>query len=116
MARIELQKMQFYAYHGCYTQEQRVGNRFQVDLWLDYDSVQAQKSDSISDAVNYLDIYQIVSSQMEVKSHILEHVSRRIIDAIKSAYPNITHIEVKVTKLAPPLGGSLEGVSATVRE
>lgn len=107
--------MEFYGYHGCYVEEQRVGNRFRVDLTFDYDSSVAQKSDSIVDAVSYLDIYEIVRDQMGIKSHILEHVGRRIVDAIKERFTMVSNIEVKVTKLAPPLGGSLIGVCATIR-
>lgn len=115
MATITLEGMEFYGYHGCYVEEQRVGNRFRVDLTFDYDSSVAQKSDSIVDAVSYLDIYEIVRDQMGIKSHILEHVGRRIVDAIKERFTMVSNIEVKVTKLAPPLGGSLIGVCATIR-
>lgn len=115
MARIELEGMEFYAFHGCYEQEQRVGNRFKVDVYFDYDSSKAQLSDNIYDAVSYLDVYEIVAQQMAIKSHILEHVGRRIVDQISERFKEVENLTVKVTKLAPPLGGALIGVSATVK-
>lgn len=114
MATIKLENIQLYAFHGCYKEEQTVGNHFRVDLSLDYDSSNAQTSDQIVDAVNYLDIYEIVREQMGIKSHILENVCKRIIDAISLKYPNVSNLEVKVSKLAPPLGGPIDAVSATI--
>lgn len=114
MAIIRLENMQFYAFHGCYSQEQLVGNRFRVDLDFEVDSSQAELSDSIEDTVSYLDVYELVRDQMGVKSHILEHVARRILDCMESRFSAVTWVRVKVVKLAPPLGGQLTGVSVVL--
>lgn len=114
MAVIKLENMQFYAYHGCYAQEQLVGNRFRVDLELQYDSQRAQISDDVGDAVNYLAVYELVREQMMQKSHILENVSARILDVLGLHFRAVSWASVKVVKLSPPLGGHLEGVSVTL--
>lgn len=103
--------MEFYAFHGCYKEEQIVGNRFRVDLSFTIDVTQATESDSILDTVSYLTVYEIVKEQIAITSHILEHVSQRILDALKQQFPQILETTIKVTKLAPPLGGQLTGVS-----
>ena len=61
-------------------------------------------------------IYEKSPEQMETPSHILEHVARRIIDAIRFRFPQSEKIRVKVSKLAPPLGGKIEKVSVTLEE
>lgn len=116
MARITLENMQFYAFHGCYTQEQVVGNRFRIDLEFDTDTSAAEHSDSINDTVSYLDMYELVRDEVGITSHILEHVSRRILDRIGERFPSVEWAQVKVSKLAPPLGGQLTGVSLTLEQ
>lgn len=111
MARIELTNMQFYANHGCFEQEQTIGTHFRVDMWFETDTCRAEVSDNITDTVSYLDVYQVVKREMSVPSHLLEHVGRRICDAVMSGFPLIECVSVKVSKLNPPLGGKLESVS-----
>jgi len=110
-AVITLENMEFYAFHGCYKEEQIVGNRFRVDLSITVDVTTASASDSITDTVSYLDVYLCVREQMMQKSHILEHVASRIIKALKTRFPGIISIRAKVYKMAPPLGGQVESVS-----
>lgn len=105
--------MDFYAYHGCYPEEQVVGNHFVVDVELCVDMEKPSVSDDISDALNYVGVYEIVKREMAIRAHLLEHLSARILDAILGQYPQIDKAEVSVTKLNPPIGGMMKGVSVT---
>ena len=102
---IEIEEMEFYAFHGCYDTEKRVGNHFRVSLWLDADLDAPARSNRIADTVNYLEVYETVAAEMAVVSDILEHVAARILDAVCARFPQIEKATVKVSKLAPPLGG-----------
>ncbi|MCH5306025.1 MAG: dihydroneopterin aldolase [Rikenella sp.] len=108
---IELENMEFYAFHGHYEEEQRVGNRFRVDLAFEVDGGEAARSDELACTVNYVDVYACVREQMEVNSHLLEHLSQRIVLALRERFPTIGGLRLKVSKLAPPLGGQVERVS-----
>lgn len=110
---IELENMEFQAFHGCYELEQVVGNRFLVDVTIQADLQKASQSDSIEDTINYLEVFETVREEMSITSHILEHVTSRIIDAIYTRFPASRQVKVKVSKLAPPLGGKIEKVSVT---
>lgn len=114
MAIIKLENMEFYAFHGCYAEEQRVGNHFRVDLELMAETLAAERSDKVSETVNYLEVYELVRDEVMVTSHILEHLARRILDALAERFPAVVAATVTVTKLAPPLGGPLAGVSVTL--
>ena len=48
--------MEFYAYHGCFAEEQIIGTRFLVDLYLDTDTKKAELSDELKDTVNYQEV------------------------------------------------------------
>ena len=111
MSTISLENMEFYAYHGCFAEEQIIGTRFLVDLFLETDTAEAEKSDDLSKTVNYQAVYLLVKQEMEQKSKLLEHLARRILDKIASTYPEVSSARIKVSKMNPPLGGKLERVS-----
>ena len=111
MGQILLENMEFYAYHGHYPEEQKIGNRFRLTLSLDADLQKPSETDNLADAIDYRKVYEIVKLEMQVPSRLLEHVAGRIIDSLYKALKGIEKITVKVTKLNPPLGGKIEGVS-----
>ena len=114
MALIELNDMRFYAHHGCFEEERTIGTHFRVDLVFNTDTTCAEMSDNIADTVSYLDVYQVVKREMATPSHLLEHVARRVGEAVLAQFADIMDIKVKVYKLNPPLGGQLESVSVQV--
>ena len=114
MAVIEIESMEFYAFHGHFREEQVVGNRFLVDVRLEVDTTAAQLSDELSDTVNYVHVYQIIKEQMAIKSKLLEHLAERIVSAIKLALPEVQRLRLKVSKMNPPVGGKMTCVSFTL--
>ncbi len=106
--------MSFYAYHGCFEEEQKIGTHFRVDLAMQVDTAVAQKSDNLNDTVNYLSVYQEVKKQMAIPSHLLEHVVDRIGDTMLNKFPTVEHVTIRLTKLNPPLGGQMEGVGVEI--
>jgi len=111
MARIAINGMRFYAHHGCFGQERTIGTHFLVDLQFETDTSRAEVSDNIEDTVNYLEVYQVVKREMEKPSNLLEHVARRVGDAVLSEFPDTKNVVVKISKLNPPLGGQMTSVS-----
>ena len=111
MGLIAIENMRFYAHHGCFEQERAIGTHFRVDLSMEVDTSKAEQTDNIADTVNYLEVYQVVKAEMEVASSLLEHVARRIGDAVHGRFPAVGRMTVKVSKLNPPLGGQMEAVS-----
>lgn len=114
MGVIELEDMEFYAFHGCYKEEQIVGNNFLVSLKLWADCAKAGQSDNIGDAASYLTAYEIVKEQMSIKSHLLENVATRILDALQKDMPTVVSAKVKIAKVNPPLGGKVRQASITL--
>lgn len=116
MGKIMLEDMEFFAYHGCFEEEQIIGNRFIVNLELHTDTSIAEKTDHLSDTVNYQKVYNLVKKQMETKSYMLEHIARRILDEVKQKFPSITYLRIKVSKLNPPMGGKMHSVSVELQD
>ncbi|URW79634.1 dihydroneopterin aldolase [Xiashengella succiniciproducens] len=116
IATIELEEMVFYAYHGCFTEEKVVGNKFVVNVTIKHDISHARHSDRIQDTVNYVRIYEAVKKEMMVSSNLLEHVTGRIIDNLFDNFPSLTYAKIKVSKMNPPMGGQMKCVSLTLEK
>lgn len=114
MGIIEIEGMEFYAYHGHFAEEQIVGNRFIVHLTLATDCEKAAQSDDLEDALNYQTLYLIVKEEMQIKSRLLENVAGRILDRLFNSFDGIENAKVKISKLNPPMGGQIEKVSVTL--
>lgn len=112
---ITLEQMTFRAFHGCYDLEQKVGNRFEVELRLKTELGEVAAEDAVEKAVNYLTVYEITREVMRNTRRTIEAVAQNIIHAVKSHYPQIVEVECKVSKLAPPLGGKVGRVSVTLK-
>lgn len=111
IALIEIENMEFYAFHGCYHEEKIVGNKFLVDFTYSYDAEHSIANDSVYESISYLDVYEVVKMEMAKSSDLIENVADRILTNITEKYVNILDATVKVSKIAPPLGGDIERVS-----
>jgi len=114
MSKITLKNMSFHAYHGVLEQEQRLGNTFTVTLSYETDSATAEQSDNLDDTLDYQKVYEVVKEQMETPSHLIEHIARRIFDSVMKKFPRIKNLNVKLTKLHPPLGRKVESVRVEI--
>jgi dihydroneopterin aldolase len=110
MAQISIEGMEFFSYHGCFKEEQIIGTRFIVDVFLDTDTREAELTDDLHKTVNYQAVYGLVKEEMAVKSKLLEHVGRRILDRIRKEYPQVTACRMKISKMNPPIGGVVDRV------
>ncbi|MDR1755958.1 MAG: dihydroneopterin aldolase [Culturomica sp.] len=113
---IEMEGMEFYAFHGCYAAERLVGNKFRVDAEIRYDCTLAARNDEIADALSYQTAYEVIAAEMRTVSHLLEHVAQRMIDALYARFPQAVYVKIKVSKLNPPLGGKIQSTGVTLEK
>ena len=102
------------AFHGCYDLEQQVGNRFRVDIVIRTPLGDLPPTDDVTQAVNYLTVFEIVERTMQRTQRTIEAAASNVIAAIKEAFPQIVEVECTIAKIAPPLGGKIDKVSVTL--
>jgi dihydroneopterin aldolase len=107
MAQLVMENMEFYAYHGHFEEEQKIGGRFTVDLVIETDIARASITDDLTDAVDYSRIYELVRIEMAKPSKLMEHLARRIVDAVYGASDQIKQVKATVSKLNPAIGGNM---------
>jgi len=111
MAKITLENMEFHAFHGCLEHEQKLGNTFIVTVGMELDTSLAGATDELVHTLNYQLVYDEVKTQMEIPSRLIEHVGQRILEALFNEFPQLTRIELKLSKMNPPLGGKVDRVT-----
>ena len=110
-----LKELRFHAFHGVMPQERRVGGYFLVSLKVGYPLEKAVGSDDVADTLNYAELYELVKREMLQPSNLLEHVVGRIAGAIETAFTEVTSVEVKITKVNPPMGSDGKGAEVICR-
>ncbi|HKJ43936.1 MAG TPA: dihydroneopterin aldolase, partial [Sunxiuqinia sp.] len=101
MGHIELEGMEFFAYHGHYPVEKVVGNKFIVYAKITTDYDKAGKSDKLEDALDYQKLYQLIKDEMAIPSDLLEHVATRIMDKLYKGFQEIESATIKISKMNP---------------
>lgn len=115
MGTIALEGLEFFAYHGFYDEEQKIGNKYSVDIIVSADFSEAARRDKLSATVNYEELYRITASVMQRPARLLEHIAHSIIEEIRQAYPAVGEVEVSVSKFNPPVGGVCHRARITMR-
>jgi len=108
MVKVALQGVHFFAYHGFYPEEQVLGNKFVVDVEVEFLQQQHFDHDEIAHTVNYEQLYKVVAAHMQKPRKLLETVVQAIIDELKDTYPFAETIQVGLKKLNPPLPGLVD--------
>jgi len=116
MSKISLENMEFHAFHGCLEHEQTLGNTFIVNIDMELDTKLAGNTDNLEHTLNYQLVYDVVKAQMEIPSKLIECVAQRILDNILRSFPQIEALNVRLSKLNPPLGGKVESVKIELSE
>ncbi len=113
---IRLNTIRIYAHHGCLEEEEVVGSAYEVDLEIEADLKHPAVSDHLAHTVDYVQLHQIVTEEMKIRSKLLEHVARRIIHRILAEINQVDAVAVTVSKINPPIGGDVESVSVQLQE
>ena len=111
---IILRNVRFHAFHGVMPQERKVGADFLVNLRVGYPLEQAMQSDEVGDTLNYAALYEVVKAEMMQPSNLLEHVAGRIAEAIVKCFPQVTSIDLDLTKQNPPMGADCDGAGVEI--
>ncbi|MEH6706258.1 MAG: dihydroneopterin aldolase [Galbibacter orientalis] len=111
MGIIKVTNIQVYAYHGCLVEEGKIGSDYRVDVAVKANLQPSAASDHLKDTVDYVQINRIVKEEMAIRSKLLEHVGKRILDRILNQIEIAEEATVEVSKINPPIGGNVEQVT-----
>lgn len=112
---IEIQNLKLQAFHGALPQERSVGNLYRIDLSVDADIAQAVVTDRLQHTINYAEVIEVIRTEMSLPSSLLEHVGGRIVGRLLERWPAITHYDLRIAKLTPPVKADVEACAVRFR-
>lgn len=99
---IELRGLRFFAEHGMYVEERKVGNQFEIDLCIGY---KAPKNVivSIEQTVNYVEVYRLVEEVFSTHKYLLETCAMEICNVLHKNFTQIKRVSISIKKINPPI-------------
>lgn len=102
--RIILRDLGFYGYHGLFSEEERLGQRFFVDLECGVDLTAPGETDAIGHTVSYADIYDVVKATFEGRrTKLIEALGQNIVTALFERFEDINWIVIRIRKPEAPI-------------
>lgn len=112
MGLITVEGIRVFAYHGHLPEEAVLGGHFIVNVWVEVDTVEVERTDDLNHTVDYVKIIAIVNKQMAIRSNMIEHPAKRIVDSILHLN-KVKKVTIEVEKVLPPIDATFDKISAT---
>lgn len=107
--------MQFYGYHGLFSEENKLGQRFFVDAVLYLDLEPAGRADEMEASIDYGMVFKYVQQIAEgAPKHLIEAVAEAIAEKLLLSFPLLQACEIKVVKPDPPIPGHYHSVAVEI--
>ena len=107
---IKLPEIKLFGYHGCYDEEKRKGQEFEVNMEISLSSVNVEiaKEDDLINTINYVDIVNMIKADFNKNRHnLLETLAGRLagipyeIINNRNLSNNIISVKVGIKKYNP---------------
>ncbi|SBW13853.1 dihydroneopterin aldolase [Brucella sp. 10RB9215] len=115
MYTIRIMNCAFFAHHGVFDEEHKLGQRFYVDAVLDVDEGNSLESDNIDGTVHYGIAFSVIEGIiMGRQRYLIETLALDVAMALVARFPQIKRAEITVRKPNAPVSGVLDYVEVTV--
>ena len=115
MDKIKVNQMMFYGYHGLFSEENKLGQRFTVDVELMGDFRKAGQTDRMEDSIDYGQVYEVTKEIMEGKAYnLLESLAETIAQSMFDSFSLLETITIYIDKPGPPISGYYQSVGVEV--
>ncbi|KQX57768.1 MULTISPECIES: dihydroneopterin aldolase [unclassified Paenibacillus] len=115
MDKITLSRMQFFGNHGVFPEENKLGQRFYVDVEFMLPLDKPGKSDHLDDTVNYGEVFFKVKEVVEGRTYkLIEALAENIASELLHTYTSINEVTVRVIKPHPPFAVFFDGVTVEI--
>ncbi|CAM1342228.1 dihydroneopterin aldolase [Tenacibaculum amylolyticum] len=116
MGIIKVTDIRLFTNHGCLDEEAKIGSEYRVDIEVKANLNRSATSDELKDTVDYVHLNKIAKEEMAIRSKLLEHVAKRMIDRIFEEIIMVEEATVSVSKINPPIGGNVGEVTIMLSE
>jgi dihydroneopterin aldolase len=104
-----------HAHHGVMAHEEKVGQRFVIDLELSTDLATASRSDKLADTVNYGAIVDTTTEVFTQRSYrLIEAAAGAVADAILAKFVKVSAVRITVRKPHAPIAAIFGDAGVTL--
>jgi 7,8-dihydroneopterin aldolase/epimerase/oxygenase len=112
---IFIKGLSLHAYHGVMAYEAKVGQTFTIDLELEIDLANAQRSDKVVDTVSYDKVVDCASRAFcGQRFRLIEAAAGQVASAVLAAFPRVRNIKVTIHKPHAPVAATFSDVGVTL--
>ena len=111
---LRIRNMAFFAYHGLFPEEARLGQRFEVDVEI-FGDFRGMAHQAQPDVADYPQVYALVERVMTQERYgLVEALADRIAEVLQNEL-KLNQLLVRVRKPHPPLPAHFDGIEVEVR-
>ena len=102
MITIQLISLPFYAYHGVYDEEKKIGVEYEVNVQVGYQ----EKSNPvfhINETINYVSLYELIKKHMQQPQQLLETIATLFAADVFALFTEAEKVSITIIKKNPPI-------------
>ena len=117
MSFIEISRLEVYAYHGCFQEENRLGQKFYISAKLEVDTERVGMTDDLKMAVNYGEICRAIHDYSQnTQLHLIETLAERLAVMILERFKKVRSVEILVDKPNCPVPYHFESIQVRIKK
>jgi dihydroneopterin aldolase len=114
MISVEIKNVRFHAFHGCYAEEKKSGNDFEVNVSISWQAEAMIKE--LNETVNYASLYELLKQEMKQPRQLLETLVMEIAEKIQGEFPQVKEVNISIEKLNPPIVNFIGHTAVTYKK
>ena len=98
MDQLRIKDLEIYAYHGVFSAEKELGQRFVLDVCVDYEMTKSARTGDLTASIHYGILAEQLTDWVQAeKIDLIETVAFQLVEKIFATYDFIKKVRVKKT-------------------
>ena len=115
MDQLRIKDLEVYAYHGVFPAEKELGQRFVLDLWVDYEMTRAARTGDLDASIHYGILAEQLTEWMQAeKIDLIETVAFQLVQKIFESYAFVEKVRLELKRPWAPVPLPLATCSVTI--
>lgn len=112
MLTIQLLNLPFYAFHGIFEEEKKIGAEYEVNIAVSYQEKKIPLL-HINETIDYVSLYELIKQHMQQPRQLLETIATMFAEDVLARFAEAQEISVTIIKKHPPVIGFQGCVAVT---